>query len=118
MADSEATVRRRKPEQSSPKTKKASAVTEPEPVDSEEEVVETKRMAPKKRIEEEDAYSPFVDVFRVITFLFLASCALSYLISSGETFFWGMKNPPNYLKAEWWKTKLVCHPSCSQGVLS
>ncbi|KAK0613341.1 hypothetical protein B0T14DRAFT_436372 [Immersiella caudata] len=106
MADSDATVRRRKPEKSSPKTKKASAVTEPEPVDSEDEIVETKRLPPKKRIEEEDAYSPVVDVFRVITFLFLASCALSYLISSGETFFWGMKNPPNYLKAEWWKTKL------------
>jgi len=108
MADSEASVRRRKPEKGSPKTK-ASAIAEPEPVDS-EEVVEKQPVAPKKRLQDEDAYSPYVDVLRVLTFLFLASCGLSYLISGGETFFWGMKNPPNYLKADWWKTKLVGPP--------
>lgn len=103
MADSEASVRRRKPE---PKSA-APAVAETTPIESEPETyVEKKRPAPKKRIDEEDAYTPYVDIFRVITFLFLASCGLSYLISSGETFTWGMKNPPNYLKVDWWKTKL------------
>lgn len=104
MADS---VRRRKPE-TTPKTKKASATDEPEPVESEGEIVEQKPVPTKKKLEDEDAYSPWVDVLRVITFLFLASCGLSYLISGGETFFWGMKNPPNYLTADWWKLKIVC----------
>jgi predicted heme/steroid binding protein len=59
------------------------------------------------RVDDEDAYSPWLDVLRVLTFLFVASCGLSYLISSGETFFWGMKNPPNYLRKDWWETKIV-----------
>lgn len=108
MAD-DGTVRRRKPERS-PKTKKANTTSEPEPVESEGEIVEKKPKTVKKRLEEEDAYSPYVDILRVLTFLFLASCGLSYLISSGETFFWGMKNPPNYLTTNWWKTKLVATP--------
>lgn len=65
---------------------------------------------PKKaeaRIDEEDAYSPWVDILRVLTFLFIASCGLSYLISSGESWFWGMKNPPSYLRADWWKSQFV-----------
>ncbi|KAK3343617.1 hypothetical protein B0T25DRAFT_554766 [Lasiosphaeria hispida] len=102
MADSEATVRRRKPE---PKSKEASAPAEPETVESEEEPAK-KPVPIKTLLEEEDAYSPYVDILRVITFLFFASCGLSYLISSGETFFWGMKKPPNYLKADWWKLQL------------
>jgi hypothetical protein len=61
----------------------------------------------KKKVGDEDDYSPWLDVARVLSFLFFASCALSYLISGGETFFWGMKNKPNYLKLDYWKTKLV-----------
>ncbi|CAK7206837.1 hypothetical protein SEUCBS139899_009643 [Sporothrix eucalyptigena] len=57
----------------------------------------------RSRIEEEDDYSLYLDVFRVLTFLFLASCGLSYLVSGGESFFWGMKNKPDYLKLSWWK---------------
>ncbi|KAK1754407.1 membrane-associated progesterone-binding protein 4 [Echria macrotheca] len=96
-------VRRRKLEKS-PKTKKASATNEPEPVDSEGEIVEP--VIAKKLLDDEDAYSPWIDVLRVITFLFVASCGLSYLISGGESFFWGMKHTPNYLKSTWWKAKL------------
>ncbi|KAL1895268.1 hypothetical protein Sste5346_005415 [Sporothrix stenoceras] len=59
----------------------------------------------KKRqlLEEEDDYSPYLDIFRVLTFLLLASCGLSYLVSGGESYFWGMQNKPNYLKLSWWK---------------
>jgi len=104
MADS---VRRRKPEKA-PKTKKASATEEPEPLESEGEIVEKKPPSPKERVQEEDeSTSVWVDVLRVITFLFLASCGLSYLISAGETYFWGMKNPPNYLTTRWWKLQIV-----------
>ncbi len=59
------------------------------------------------KVDDEDAYSPWVDVLRVLTFLFLASCGLSYLISNGESWFWGMSNPPKYLQAEWWKGQFV-----------
>ncbi|RFU81317.1 cytochrome b5-like heme steroid binding domain-containing [Trichoderma arundinaceum] len=52
----------------------------------------------KSKVRDEDAYSPWVDVLRVITFLFFASCGLSYWISNGESFFWGMKNKPNYMR--------------------
>lgn len=62
---------------------------------------------PNKKVDDEDAYSPFVDILRVITFIFVVSCGLSYLISGGETWFWGMKDPPNYLQTEWWKSQFV-----------
>ncbi|CAK7230453.1 hypothetical protein SCUCBS95973_007579 [Sporothrix curviconia] len=57
----------------------------------------------RPRIEEEDDYSPYLDVFRVLTFLLMASCGLSYLVSGGESYFWGMKHRPDYLKLSWWK---------------
>lgn len=56
---------------------------------------------------EDDAASMRLDILRVLTFLFVASCGLSYVISSGESFFWGMQNKPYYLKPEWWKKKFV-----------
>ncbi|KAL7941665.1 cytochrome b5 [Trichoderma barbatum] len=60
----------------------------------------------KSKVDDEDAYSPWLDVLRVISFLFVASCALSYWISNGESFFWGMKNKPNYLRVDWWKAQV------------
>ncbi|KAM3531710.1 hypothetical protein MY4038_004393 [Beauveria bassiana] len=60
----------------------------------------------RTRVEEDDeADSLRLDILRVLTFLFVASCGLSYVISSGESFFWGMQNKPYYLKPEWWKAK-------------
>ncbi|KAK5997225.1 hypothetical protein PT974_02579 [Cladobotryum mycophilum] len=64
----------------------------------------------------EDAYSPWMDILRVITFLLLGSCALSYVISSGESFFWGMKHKPWWLRTDYWKTK-VLYPLPQQGPL-
>lgn len=86
MADPAPSVRQRKPE----------------PVLEDEKPRVSK---PKKqKTEDDDPYTPWVDILRVLTFLFVASCGLSYLISSGETWFWGMKNPPNYLRSAWWKS--------------
>lgn len=65
---------------------------------------------PGKKLDDEDAYSPYLDIFRVLTFLFLASCGLSYLVSGGETWSWGMKDPPKYLQTTWWKSQLVRQP--------
>lgn len=50
----------------------------------------------------------WVDFARVLTFLLFASCGLSYLVSSGESFFWSMKVPPKYMRMEWWKSQWVC----------
>ncbi|KAK3315488.1 hypothetical protein B0H66DRAFT_565457 [Apodospora peruviana] len=102
MDDFDPAVRRRKPD---------SKDTPPEVSETEsEEIISPTvkgRVAPKKsKIDNEDTYSPLVDILRVITFLFLASSGLSYLISGGETFFWGMNHPPNYLRVDWWKSQL------------
>ncbi|CAK7262842.1 hypothetical protein SEPCBS119000_000192 [Sporothrix epigloea] len=63
----------------------------------------TRKSQKRARIEEEDDYSPYLDILRVLTFLLLASCGLSYLVSGGESYFWGMKQRPDYLKLSWWK---------------
>lgn len=70
----------------------------------------TKTTAKKRKTTEddEDAYSPWVDILRVLSFLFFASCGVSYLVSGGETFFWGMKNPPKYLQKQYWAAQWVC----------
>lgn len=58
-------------------------------------------------VDTEEAYSPWVDVLRVLTFLILASCGLSWTITSGKSLVWGGVQPPNYLRPSWWKLQLV-----------
>ncbi|KAH8195958.1 hypothetical protein TruAng_009878 [Truncatella angustata] len=65
-----------------------------------------KRTAKARVKSEDNDYSPWVDVLRVITFLLLASVALSYLISNGDSFSWG-KQRPKYLRTEWWKEQFL-----------
>ncbi|TQV95018.1 hypothetical protein V2A60_009905 [Cordyceps javanica] len=60
-----------------------------------------------KAREDDESSSIGLDILRVLTFLFVASCGLSYVISSGESFFWGMQNRPDYLRPEWWKSKFA-----------
>ncbi|CAJ2511783.1 Uu.00g074080.m01.CDS01 [Anthostomella pinea] len=65
------------------------------------------RPSPKQRLDDEDeAYSPWVDILRVLSFLAVASCALSYLISGGESYMWGVRHTPRYMQVEWWKSQL------------
>lgn len=78
--------------------------------DAAEATVPAKKKPSKSKVDDEDAYSPWLDVLRVISFLFVASCALSYWISNGESFFWGMRNKPNYLRVDWWKAQWVRSP--------
>ncbi|PHH60540.1 hypothetical protein CDD81_1587 [Ophiocordyceps australis] len=54
----------------------------------------------------DDDSSHWMDFARVLTFVLLASCGLSYVISGGESWLWGFKNKPNYLRVEWWKAQL------------
>jgi hypothetical protein len=109
MAD-EPSVRRRKPE---PKSTESPS---PEPVESESEEPKQKtpkkpkRKSPQDRLDDDEAYSTgalCLDLFRVLTFIILAWIGLSYLISNGESYSWGISNPPKYLKLEWWKKQFV-----------
>ncbi|KAL2755457.1 hypothetical protein ACRALDRAFT_2105582 [Sodiomyces alcalophilus JCM 7366] len=59
--------------------------------------------------EDDEPYSPWVDILRVLSFLLLASCGLSYLISGGESWTWGFDNKPRYLRLGYWKN-LVAGP--------
>ena len=106
MADPDTSVRQRKPR---PAT--VEDVTEASEA-TEREVIKSKTIAsPKQKLAKEDAYSPVIDIFRVLTFLVFASCGLSYLISSGESWTWGMKHPPKYLQKDWWESHFVrCSP--------
>lgn len=82
------------------------------PQDAEEPARETRpKKSAKRKLSETDAEPPWIDVLRVLSFLFVASCALSYWISNGESFFWGMKHKPNYLRVDWWKAQMVSSPS-------
>ncbi|GAP88978.1 putative cytochrome b5-like heme steroid binding domain-containing protein [Rosellinia necatrix] len=97
-------------EQTAPQVEEVDT-SEAEEIEREREEVEAERVrrksrTPKQKVEDEDDdYTPWIDILRVITFLIFASCALSYLVSSGETFTWGMKHPPKYLRTDWWKEK-------------
>ncbi|KAL7623907.1 hypothetical protein AAE478_005464 [Parahypoxylon ruwenzoriense] len=78
--------------------------------DSDSPQAPKRRPSTKERLTDEDDYSPWVDVLRVISFLVVASLALSYLISGGESFTWGLKHKPRYLQLEWWKVQLQAPP--------
>ncbi|KAF4980593.1 hypothetical protein FZEAL_3406 [Fusarium zealandicum] len=61
-----------------------------------------------------DGYTPYIDVLRVITFLLVASCGLSYVISGGESWFWGTKHTPDVLTFRYYK-ELITGPVESPG---
>ncbi|KAK7731814.1 hypothetical protein SLS53_008635 [Cytospora paraplurivora] len=94
MADSEADsgARRRIP------------VPEKEPVTLRDGEVKTGKKRSKKSADDKVEYgNPWVDALRVLSFLLLLSCGLSYLVSGGESFFWTMKVSPKYLRLQTWK---------------
>jgi hypothetical protein len=104
----EASARRRKPE---PKTTKS---PESDPAESQDETPEqTAPKKPKKKStqdrldDDESSPSYLLDTFRVLTFLVLAYVGLSYLVSSGETYTYGIANPSKYTKLDWWKKQFV-----------
>jgi hypothetical protein len=72
-----------------------------------------------KTVKEQDEASSKLDLFRILTFLFLVSCGLSYVITGGDSWFWGSKNKPNYLRVDWWKARLVsfCAPPLSDYIV-
>lgn len=56
---------------------------------------------------DEDKPAIWLDALRVLTFLILASCGLSYVISGGKSFVWGKEYQPQYFKVDWWKAQFV-----------
>lgn len=92
--DSDPTIRQRKPEKE----------TETEDVAHSPAAPPAKK---NKKIRDVDANteSRWIDVARTLTLLFAISCGLSYLVSSGESFFWN--TPPKYLSREFWQSQFV-----------
>lgn len=73
-----------------------------------EELPPTKEPAQAlSQLDAEDEYSPWLDVARVVTFLLLASCGLSYVISGGESWAWGLRHRPSFLRPDWWRAQVV-----------
>ncbi|KAF4500184.1 Membrane steroid-binding 2 [Fusarium agapanthi] len=102
----ESTLRQRKPQ---PKNETESEVSQPS----------TPTKKGKKRssakVDEEDpwdGYSPYLDVVRVISFIIVASMGLSYVISGGESFWWGHKNKPDWMTQRFYKD-LILGPELS-----
>ncbi|KXH66230.1 cytochrome b5-like Heme/Steroid binding domain-containing protein [Colletotrichum salicis] len=102
MADDAASVRQRKRVEEVDSD--GNAIDEDAPAVSKGE---KKSKKSKKDKTYTDEYSPYLDILRLLSFFFLASCALSYLQSGGESFFWGQKNKPWYMKPSYWKAKWV-----------
>ncbi|KAK4186231.1 membrane-associated progesterone-binding protein 4 [Podospora australis] len=109
---SAAEVRRRKPttetEDEIPVAASASSSEAEEIIsDAAKKLVAAKPKKKSKKVEEDeyDRWDIALDIVRVVTFLFFASCGLSYLVSGGESFFWGMSDPPKVLKVDWWKAQ-------------
>ncbi|KAI5467030.1 hypothetical protein BGZ63DRAFT_346126 [Mariannaea sp. PMI_226] len=96
MADSGSELRHRKPVADEPEEKAIPDIPAQKP----------KKKKRRPQNDDEDDYTPWVDVLRVISFLFLASCGLSYVISGGESWWWGMKHKPSYMTLDYWKEKL------------
>ncbi|KAI1330569.1 putative heme binding protein [Xylariaceae sp. FL0255] len=111
MPETRGSVRQRKAKaaEESPQVEEVDT-DEAEEIERDRKETETvlKRVArsPKQKLNEEDDYTPWVDILRVLSFLIFASCGLSYLVSNGESFTWGVKHPPKYLQVDWWKAQL------------
>ncbi|KAM0330733.1 hypothetical protein ACHAQA_003685 [Verticillium albo-atrum] len=54
---------------------------------------------------DDESSSTLIDILRVISFLAAASCALSYVISGGESWTWGFNDKPWYLRPDYWKLR-------------
>jgi len=56
--------------------------------------------------DDDDKYSPWVDILRVISFLIAASFGLSYVVTGGSSWTWGGVQLPEYMRTDWWKEQL------------
>ncbi|KAK7425252.1 hypothetical protein QQZ08_008272 [Neonectria magnoliae] len=91
--EDDSTVRHRKP----------APAEEPEDLQEKTPVQKPKKRRANIDDADLDVYTPWVDILRVLTFLLMASCGLSYVISGGESWFWGMKHKPSYMTVDYWK---------------
>ncbi|KAK4102488.1 cytochrome b5 [Parathielavia hyrcaniae] len=107
MAD-EPSVRRRKPEPKSTESLVSESVESDTEQVEEQIPKKPRRKSPHERLDDDEAYSTAslcVDILRVLTFIGLAWIGLSYLISNGDTYSWGLSDPPKYVNPEWWMKK-------------
>ncbi|PHH64640.1 hypothetical protein CDD80_1110 [Ophiocordyceps camponoti-rufipedis] len=52
----------------------------------------------------EESSLPWVDGLRVLSFLLIAWYGLSYVVSGGESWTWGVQ--PDFMKTQWWMAKI------------
>ncbi|UZP41993.1 hypothetical protein NXS19_009809 [Fusarium pseudograminearum] len=106
MAD-ESTLRQRKPQ---PKNDSASEVSQPSTPTKKGK--KGKKTSSSKADQDDtwDGYSPYVDILRVISFLFVASMGLSYVISGGESYWWGHKNKPEWMTQKFYQELILGPP--------
>ncbi|KAF4126336.1 Cytochrome b5-like Heme/Steroid binding domain, partial [Geosmithia morbida] len=98
MADS-AELRQRKPQQT--------AHDDDDNDDDNDGPVETKKEIRKKiDSDDDDRFTFYIDILRVITFLTVASFGLSYVISGGQSWVWGGVRLPEYLTVDYWKEQM------------
>ncbi|KFA63741.1 hypothetical protein S40285_01959 [Stachybotrys chlorohalonatus IBT 40285] len=64
------------------------------------------KAASKVEEEDKDPYSPWLDILRVITFIFVASWVLSIMFTGGESGYWGIKEKPRYMRLDWWRNQI------------
>lgn len=108
MAD-DTTVRQRKPDAPEQDDPAVDVPATPSPVKKKSKKSKSKT----KDDEEQEEYSLWVDILRVLSFLAIASCGVSYLMSGGESYTWGFNNKPRYIRLAYWKTLIVCVVQCA-----
>jgi predicted heme/steroid binding protein len=64
----------------------------------------------KRDVQDDDKFSFYLDILRVLSFLIVASCGLSYVVTGGGSWTWGGVQLPEYARTAYWKEKFVSCP--------
>lgn len=81
----------------------------PQAVDDDETPKTTTSKTTTKRTDDQDddRLTFYLDILRVITFVIVASCGLSYIITGGKSWAWGGVRLPEYMTTEYWDEWMV-----------
>ncbi|KAI6784285.1 Membrane steroid-binding protein-like protein [Emericellopsis cladophorae] len=55
---------------------------------------------------DDDKASFYLDILRVLSFIIVASCGLSYVVTGGSSWTWGGVQLPEYARTVYWKERL------------
>lgn len=71
---------------------------------------EIAKASTKPDVKDDDKFSFYLDILRVLSFLIVASCGLSYVVTGGGSWTWGGVELPEYARTAYWKEKFVSYP--------